>query len=93
MDAKSQEQVIEEALSTQLGLRDPEFHLEILPSGSVSGSIVSDTFAGMDDLERQHRIWDVLDNIYGPASTKMVGTLLAYSKKEWNWDEGAASAD
>ena len=93
MDAKSQEPVIEEALSTQVGLMDPEFHLEILPSGSVSGSIISDTFAGMDDLERQRRIWDVLDDLYGQASTKIVGTLLAYSKKEWNWDEGAVSPE
>jgi len=83
MDTKTQ---IEDVLRTRLELQDPEFHLEVLPTGSVSGSIVSDSFAGMDHLERQHRVWDALDAEWGEDSTAKIGTLLAYSKSEWEWD-------
>jgi acid stress-induced BolA-like protein IbaG/YrbA len=81
---------LEEVLTTRLALQDPEFHLEVLPTGSVSGSIVSDSFDGMDHLERQHKIWDALDAVLGNNSSEMVGTLLAYSKTEWDWDSGVS---
>jgi len=91
MEPKVQEKRIEEVLQSKLGLSDPVFYLEILPSGSVSGSIVSDSFIGMDDMERQHRIWDALDQEFGPDSSNVVGTLLAYSKAEWDWDSDQVS--
>ncbi|MEK7731329.1 MAG: hypothetical protein AAB363_05680 [Planctomycetota bacterium] len=71
-------------LTSRLRLRDPEFHLERLSGGKLSGNIVSDTFRGVDDVERQRRIWDALDEEFGDGSRQVVGTLLAYTKSEWN---------
>ena len=71
-------------LTKRLRLRDPEFHLERLSGGKLSGNIVSDTFRGVDDVERQRRIWDALDEEFGDGSREVVGTLLAYTKGEWH---------
>ena len=73
---------LEEALTERLRLRDPEFHLEKL-GGKLSGSIVSDSFRGVDSIARQRRIWDALEKEFGDGSRDAVGTLLAYTKAEW----------
>lgn len=69
-------------LSDRLKLEDPEYYLE--PTGKkISGNVVSDTFAGMDDLERQKRIWKALDDAFGEKSVQFVGNLFAYTRAEW----------
>jgi acid stress-induced BolA-like protein IbaG/YrbA len=83
MVAASKER-LEQVLSERLGLGEARFELETLSSGRISGNIISDSFVGMDDLERQRRIWDALEAAFGPDSTRLVGTLLAYTKAEWN---------
>jgi acid stress-induced BolA-like protein IbaG/YrbA len=75
---------LEAALKKRLRLAAPNFCLEKLPGGRFSGSIVSDTFQGVGNLERQKRIWDALDAEYGADSVTLVGTLLAYTRAEWN---------
>ena len=85
MDATSEEK-LEQVLTEKLDLDDPEFYLKELPGGKLSGNIVSDTFAGMDDAERQRRIWEALDAEFQGDSTQIVSTLLAYTKAEWNVD-------
>lgn len=74
---------LEDALTRRLKLRDPEFHLERL-GGKLSGNIVSDTFRGVNDIERQRKLWDALEAEYGEDSRDVVGTLLAYTKAEWH---------
>lgn len=77
---------IELTLTQRLKLTTPRFVLE--PAGTkVSGSIVSPTFRGMPDSERQRRIWDALDEEYGPDSVQRVGSLLAFTPDEWNLGE------
>ncbi len=49
----------------------------------LSGSIVSSTFKGKKDHERQHIIWDALEDEFGAESLHLVGTLLAYTPEEW----------
>lgn len=72
-----------ELLTRRLDLKEPEFYLETLPSGKVAGNVVSDSFRGMDDLERQRRIWNALDEEFEGEATGNVSTLLAYTKDEW----------
>lgn len=74
---------LEEVLTERLGLVEPEFHLEKLPDGKLSGSVVSDTFRGVDHIGRQRKIWDALEDEFGTESRHVVGTLLAYTKAEW----------
>lgn len=75
---------LKNVLTRRLKLRSPRFDLEKLPSGRISGSVVSDTFKGVSDSVRQKRIWDALDAEYGETSARIVGTLLAYSDAEWD---------
>lgn len=76
-------------LTGALKLRDPRFVLE--RNGTmVSGSIISESFAGNDDLERQVAIRDAVDAALGSKSREQVGTLLAYTPDEWDVDLEAA---
>jgi len=82
--AQTSQSKLKEVLTRSLGLDTPEFHLEKLSSGKLSGSIVSDSFARMDHVKRQRAIWDALEAEFGNDASAMVGTLLAYTKAEWN---------
>ena len=57
---------LKEILTRRLKLKDPHFRLE--GRGRVSGSVVSATFAGKGDSDRQRMIWDALDAELGAAS-------------------------
>ena len=72
---------LKEILTRRLKLKDPHFRLE--GRGRVSGSVVSATFTGKGDSERQKMIWDALDKEFGSSSVKDVGMLLAYTPDEW----------
>jgi acid stress-induced BolA-like protein IbaG/YrbA len=82
MAATSKKQ-LEKILTDRLGLEDPGFLLEKLPGGKLSGSIISDTFRGSDNIARQRKIWNALNEEFGAGSRDIVGTLLAYTKAEW----------
>ena len=73
---------LKEILTRRLKLKDPQFRLE--GRGRISGSLVSATFTGKGDHQRQQMIWDALDEELGAASVKEVGMLLAYPPDEWN---------
>ncbi len=76
---------IEEVLTRRLSLKSPRFELEHT-GAKVSGSVISPSFRGMRDSERQQCIWDALDAEFGSQSVHRVGTLLAYTPEEWNID-------
>jgi acid stress-induced BolA-like protein IbaG/YrbA len=76
---------VEQVLADALNLRDPEFRLE-MAGGRISGSIISSTFKGKRDRERQKMIWDALEGEFGAEAVKLVGMLLAYTPEEWNLD-------
>ena len=80
---------IEEVLTRRLGLEAPEFRLEPaeLSGPRVSGIVISRSFYGVRDLDRQNRMWDALDAEYGPESVRRVGTLLAFTPDEWHLDD------
>jgi acid stress-induced BolA-like protein IbaG/YrbA len=77
---------VQSALTRRLNLQTPRFALESAGS-RVSGSIISPSFRGMSDTERQRRIWDALDAEYGPESVQRAGTLLAFTPDEWDLGE------
>jgi acid stress-induced BolA-like protein IbaG/YrbA len=86
--SKTQDTVaeIESVLTRRLKLRSPRFKLEPAAGGKVSGSIISDTFRGLGDSERQRRIWDALRAEYGGVSVQRAGTFLAFTPDEWDLD-------
>lgn len=75
---------VKTALTERLRLVEPEFYLERPAAGRVSGSVVSDAFRGLNHVERQRRIWDALEVEFGKDARHRIGTLLAYTKAEWN---------
>ena len=83
MAAVSQ-QKLREILIKRLKLVSPQFQLEKLPRGKVSGSVISDTFMGRSNINRQQDIWAALEDELGSTATTLVGTLLAYTTAEWN---------
>ena len=76
---------VESALTRRLKLLSPRFALESA-GAKVSGSIISPTFRGMKDSERQQQVWDALRQEYGPDAVRRVGTLLAFTPDEWDLD-------
>jgi acid stress-induced BolA-like protein IbaG/YrbA len=74
---------LEDVLKTDLMLQEPRFDLE-KAGGKLSGSVISPTFKGKGDLERQQMMWDALDKEFGADSVQLVGTLLAYTPEEWD---------
>jgi acid stress-induced BolA-like protein IbaG/YrbA len=76
-------QKLEDVLSRGLCLKDPEFHLE-KAGNRILGDIISPSFKGKRDHERQQLIWDVLKAEFGMESVRLVGILLAFTPDEWN---------
>src|SRR5438094_6931029 len=81
---------VEQVLTEMLSLREPRFRLESA-GGRVSGSIVSSSFKGKPDSQRQKMIWDALEQTFGPRALKVVGMLLAYTPDEWQAGQEAAA--
>lgn len=81
---------LQQVLTNTLSLKDPEFHLEQV-GGRLSGSVISITFKGKRDHERQQMIWDALESALGRDVVKLVGMLLAYTPDEWNIDRRASA--
>ena len=76
---------VQSVLAQRLHLQSPRFALESAGS-KVSGSVISPSFRGMRDSERQRRIWDALCAEYGAQSVELVGALLAFTPDEWDLD-------
>ena len=77
---------IQSVLSKRLKLKAPRFALESA-GAKVSGSIVSASFRGMTDSQRQQSIWDALDAEYGAQAVHRAGTFLAFTPDEWDLNE------
>jgi hypothetical protein len=48
----------------------------------ISGYIVSREFAGMEDADRQDRVWDVLEKILSPSEQSRILSVLAYTPED-----------
>lgn len=79
------EQDVKDALQTELSLINPEYHFERFYE-KLGGSVISESFKGMTGLERQEKIWDALEHVYGRKSRMDVGAVFAYTPVEWNAD-------
>ena len=79
---------IQDVITRRLKLKSPRFQLE-QAGAKISGSIISASFHGMPDSERQKKIWDALYKEYGGESVQRAGTFLAFTPLEWDIDESA----
>jgi acid stress-induced BolA-like protein IbaG/YrbA len=78
---------LRKVLTNELKLKSPEFHLATGRAGLINGHIVSLTFKGKRDRQRQGMIWDALEFAFGREAAQHVGMLLAYTPDEWHMDE------
>ena len=81
--AKLTKEQLKKILTQGLALKDPRYFLENA-GGRIVGHVVSTSFKGKSDHERQAMIWDALDGALGADSVVLVGMLLAYTPEEWN---------
>src|SRR5438105_4835460 len=72
-------------LTKALKLKEPRFILE-RHGTRINGSVISETFRGKGDRQRQEMIWEALAEMLGPDSEKKVGMILAYTPSEWGID-------
>lgn len=86
------ERMLQSMLTRRLALRDAQFFLEKV-GGRLIGNVVSPSFSGKRDLERQQLLWDALPAELGPDSVRRVGMLLAYTPEEWNIDDDATPVE
>lgn len=61
-----------------------EIIVEPAPDGErVKGVIIADSFAGMDDADRQDHVWDLLESKLSQTEQRRVLSLIAYTSAEY----------
>jgi acid stress-induced BolA-like protein IbaG/YrbA len=61
-----------------------EIQVEPAPDGErVKGVIISESFAGMDDADRQDQLWDILESRLSQTEQRRVLSLIAYTPEEY----------
>ena len=64
------------------GIATPEFNLEETPSGKVGGFVISPTFVGKSQLERQNMLWDYLDDNLNQEQILHIVSLVTVTPDE-----------
>ncbi|MFC1600792.1 BolA/IbaG family iron-sulfur metabolism protein [Candidatus Sumerlaeota bacterium] len=68
------------------GIAAPEFELEETPNGKVGGFIISPTFVGKSQIERQNMMWDYLDQNLDQEQILHIVSLVTVTPDEWQED-------
>lgn len=68
------------------GIQTPEFDLEEGPNGNVGGFVISPTFAGKSQIERQNMIWDFLDANLDQEKIRHIVSLVTITPEEGEED-------
>jgi tRNA-dihydrouridine synthase len=68
------------------GITDPEFDLEVTPTGKVGGFVVSPTFSGKTQLERQNMVWDYIDGHLDKDDILRIVSLVTVTPEEMEED-------
>ncbi len=64
------------------GIKKPAFDLEKMKGGKVGGFVISRTFTGMDQLDRQNLVWNYLEKKWPPEKLLKIVTLVTISPEE-----------
>ncbi len=63
-------------------IEEPEFDLQETPGGKVGGFIISPTFVGMSQIERQNMVWDYLDKNLDKREILHIVSLVTVTPEE-----------
>ena len=64
------------------GIQSPEFDLEETPNGKVGGFVISKTFAGKSQIERQNMLWDYIDKNLSKEQILHIVSLVTVTPDE-----------
>ncbi|MFW6303396.1 MAG: hypothetical protein ACOC2L_02130 [Candidatus Sumerlaeota bacterium] len=64
------------------GIDSPVLDLEETPGGKVGGFIISPSFAGMPQIERQNLLWDYLDHALSQEQLTRIVSLVTVTPDE-----------
>ncbi len=65
-----------------IGLENPTFEIGVTPEGKVGGFVVSESFCGKSQIERQDMLWDRLDEILDEEKDLKIIALLTMTPAE-----------
>ncbi len=60
----------------------PVLEIEETPEHKIGGFIVSHTFAGMDQLDRQNKLWNCLEDVLKSEELRNIITLVTVTPDE-----------
>ena len=63
-------------------IKKPEFDLKETPGDKVGGFIISATFVGMSQIERQNMLWDYLDDNFDKEEILHIVSLVTVTPEE-----------
>jgi acid stress-induced BolA-like protein IbaG/YrbA len=63
---------------------DSMIKLETIEDGKVGGTIISNYFEEMAQLDRQNFVWDNLETVLSKEETDKIVLLLTFTRDEWN---------
>jgi len=64
------------AILLRMGLENPVLEINVRPEGRVSGFVISESFTGKSQIERQDMLWDTLDEVLDEEKNlKIIGLL------------------
>ena len=64
------------------GLRMPQFDFKRHRDGSVGGFLISPSFNGKPQLDRQKMVWDYLEGIFPKEKTRKIELLITLTPDE-----------
>jgi acid stress-induced BolA-like protein IbaG/YrbA len=64
------------------GIDSPELELEEAANGKVGGFVISTTFAGKPQLDRQNMLWDYLDHTLNREQILHIVSLVTLTPEE-----------
>jgi acid stress-induced BolA-like protein IbaG/YrbA len=71
-----------EMILSDIGLKNPTVEISVTPEGKVGGFVVSESFCGKSQIERQDMLWDRLDEILDEEKNLKIIALLTMTPAE-----------
>jgi len=76
------EKVISTLSDPSSGISSPAFNFEEINNEKIGGFVISDTFSGMPQLERQNLVWDYLEKKISSDELLNIVSLITITPEE-----------
>ena len=86
--ASLREKLVNALVSPSSGIVDPILDFKETPTHKVGGFIVSKTFLDMDQLDRQNKVWNYLEEVLQPEELMNIVSLVTVTPEEADIKEG-----